>query len=74
MCNLAKAYWDQGKWQEVKELQLQAMLTQIEMLGDKHPNTLTSMGNLASIYNNQEQYTDRMSDGRVDYALLGVGG
>jgi hypothetical protein len=50
MGNLALTYWNQGRWKEAEELQVQVMQMSKRMLTDKHPDTLTSMANLAATY------------------------
>ena len=50
MANLALTYWDQGRWEEAEELEVQVMETMQRVLGAEHPDTLTAMGNLASTY------------------------
>jgi hypothetical protein len=50
MNNLAVIYWNQGRWSEVEELNVQIMEIRKRVLGPEHPDTLTSMNNLASIY------------------------
>ena len=50
MANLASTFWNQGRWKEAEELELQVMETSPRVLGEEHPSTLTSMANLASTY------------------------
>jgi len=40
-------YWNQGRWKEAEELEVQVMETRKRVLGEEHPDTLTSMANLA---------------------------
>ena len=47
MNNLASTYQDQHRWNEVQELQLQAMETRKRVLGPEHPDTLIFMNNQA---------------------------
>jgi hypothetical protein len=47
MGNLASTYRNQGRWKEAEELEVQVMETRKRVLGQEHPDTLTSMGNLA---------------------------
>lgn len=47
---LAKAYLLKGEWGEAENLQLQVIETRKTILGDDHPNTLTSIVNLAETY------------------------
>ena len=53
--NIALVYIEEGKW---KALQVVAMEKRKHLLGEEHPDTLTSMGNLASIYNNQGKWKE----------------
>jgi len=47
------AYHEAGYWKEAEELQVAVMQMRKRILGEEHPNTLLSMGNLASTYRNQ---------------------
>jgi hypothetical protein len=47
MANLASTYRNQGRWKEAEELFVQVMETSLRVLGQEHPDTLTSMNNLA---------------------------
>jgi hypothetical protein len=47
MGNLASTFWNQGRWKEAEELEVQVMETRKRVLGQEHPSTLTSMNNLA---------------------------
>ena len=58
MANLASTYWNQGRWKEAKELDVQAMETRKRALGLEHPSTLTSMDNLASTFSNQGRWKE----------------
>jgi hypothetical protein len=51
--NLASTFWNQGRWKEAEELDVQVMETRKRVLGLEHLDTLTSMANLASTYRNQ---------------------
>ena len=48
MANHASTYRNQGRWKEAEELDVQVMQTRKRRLGEEHPDTLTSMANLAS--------------------------
>ena len=48
--SLAPTYWNQGRWKEAEELNAQVMEMRKRILDQEHPDTLTSMGNLASTY------------------------
>ncbi|RMZ86998.1 hypothetical protein DV736_g5780, partial [Chaetothyriales sp. CBS 134916] len=47
-----------GRWTQAEELQVQVMETSKRVLEPDHPSTLTSMGNLALIYQNQGRWTE----------------
>ncbi|CCD51174.1 hypothetical protein BofuT4_P085360.1 [Botrytis cinerea T4] len=47
MANLASTFWNQERWKEAEDLQVQVMETRKRVLGQEHPDTLTSMNNLA---------------------------
>ena len=49
MANLALAFWNQRRWNEAEELEVQVMETEKRVLGAEHPSTLTSMANLAHL-------------------------
>jgi tetratricopeptide (TPR) repeat protein len=49
---------NQGRWKEAEELNVQAMQMRKRVLGDEHPDTLTSMANLASTYMNQGRWKE----------------
>jgi len=53
-------YYQQGQFQKAQPLAEEAFKIRVEILGDKHPDTLTSLNNLAGIYE---------SIGRLDDAL-----
>jgi hypothetical protein len=53
MANLASTFWNQGRWKEADELEVQVMETKKKVLGLKHSDTLTSIANLASTLWNQ---------------------
>lgn len=50
---LAELYHDNGRWPEAERLGVQVMEARIRVLGEKHPNTLTSVERLASTYRAQ---------------------
>jgi hypothetical protein len=58
MGNLASTYWNQGRWNEAEQLQIQVMDMRKKLLGAKHPDTLSSMENLASTYQNQGRWNE----------------
>ncbi|KAM7189479.1 hypothetical protein V8F33_010062 [Rhypophila sp. PSN 637] len=49
---------DKGRWEEAKSLFVQVIETSSRVLGEEHPSTLTSMGNLASAFWNQGRPRD----------------
>ncbi|KAJ6114716.1 hypothetical protein N7486_000494 [Penicillium sp. IBT 16267x] len=48
---------DQGRWEEAEQLDVQVMETRKTKLGEDHPNSLTSMNNLAHTLRSSSQYT-----------------
>ncbi|KAG9197006.1 hypothetical protein G6514_002694, partial [Epicoccum nigrum] len=46
----AMALYSDGRYEEAEELQVQVIQTMERVLGDEHPDTLTSMSNLALTY------------------------
>ncbi|KAH6724974.1 hypothetical protein BKA61DRAFT_589573 [Leptodontidium sp. MPI-SDFR-AT-0119] len=50
MANLASTYRNQGRWAEAEELQATELEICSRVLGQEHPDTLTSMNNLAFIW------------------------
>jgi hypothetical protein len=55
MANLASTFWNQGRWKEAEELEVQVMETRKRVLGEEHPSTLTSMNNLAFTWKGQDR-------------------
>ncbi|PZD25883.1 CDC6, Cdc6-related protein, AAA superfamily ATPase, partial [Pyrenophora tritici-repentis] len=49
---------NQGRWNDAEKLEVQVMETRKTKLGADHPDTLTSMANLASTYRNQGRWND----------------
>jgi len=49
---------ENGDWAEAENLDIQVMKTRNEMLGQEHPDTLSSMSNLASTYWNQGRWNE----------------
>jgi tetratricopeptide (TPR) repeat protein len=47
-----------GRWDEAEELFIQVMETRKRVLGQEHPDTLTSMANLASTYRKQGRWKE----------------
>jgi tetratricopeptide (TPR) repeat protein len=55
---LSRVYYDEGRWKEAEELEVQVMETFKRVLAEEHPSTLTSMANLASTYSNQGRWKE----------------
>jgi Tetratricopeptide repeat len=55
---VALAYTVGGRWKEVEELEVQVMETRKRVLGQEHPDTLSSIANLASTYWNQGRWKE----------------
>ncbi|KAI9776901.1 MAG: hypothetical protein M1816_005004 [Peltula sp. TS41687] len=53
MANLASTYFNQGRRQEAKELEAEVLEARKSLLGQEHPDTLTSMASLPSTYRDQ---------------------
>ena len=49
---ISGVYYKEGRWKEAEELVVQVMETRKRVLGEEHPDTLSSMANLASTYRN----------------------
>jgi hypothetical protein len=49
----AMALYNDGRWKEAEELEVQVMETSSRVLGDEHLSTLTIIANLASTYRDQ---------------------
>ena len=47
MANLVSTYWNQGRWEEAEELNVQVIETRKRVFVLEHPSVLTSMVNLA---------------------------
>ncbi|KAH8698104.1 kinesin light chain [Phaeosphaeriaceae sp. PMI808] len=54
----AIALYSDGRYKEAEELEVQVMETSSRVLGDEHPDTLTSMANLASTYRSQGRWKE----------------
>ena len=46
MGNLAITYWNQGRWKEAEQLEVQVMDMRTKLLGPNHPDTVKSMQTL----------------------------
>ena len=49
---------ENGDWNNAEQLEVQVMDMRKKLLGTEHPDTLTSMGNLASTYWNQGRWNE----------------
>ncbi|KAK3359535.1 hypothetical protein B0T25DRAFT_101496 [Lasiosphaeria hispida] len=56
--SLGCVYYDEGRWDDAEKLFVQVMETRKTKLGADHPDTLTSMANLASTYRNQGRWEE----------------
>ncbi|KAK3984258.1 hypothetical protein QBC44DRAFT_301710 [Cladorrhinum sp. PSN332] len=55
---LGRIYYEEGRWEEAEKLQVQVIKTRKTKLGVDHPDTLTSMANLASTFWNQGRWEE----------------
>jgi hypothetical protein len=53
MANLALTYWNQERWTEAEQLEVQVMEGRKKGLGERHPDTLTGMKSLAFTWKSQ---------------------
>ena len=58
MNNLAATYHHQGKHRDAEVLYKQCLDKMKEVLGENHPDTLSTMSSLAATYGNQGKYRD----------------
>ncbi|KAL8636885.1 MAG: hypothetical protein Q9228_005779 [Teloschistes exilis] len=58
IAEFALAFSEAGRWKEAEELEVRVMQTRKRVLGEEHPDTLTSMANLASTYWNQGRWKE----------------
>ena len=56
--NYGLVFYEAGYWNEAEQLQVQVSETRKRVLGDGHPDTLTSMADLASTYRNQGRWKE----------------
>jgi tetratricopeptide (TPR) repeat protein len=62
LLHCAAGYFDyQGQWKDAEGFLVQATNVRRELLGEEHPDTLTSMANLASTYRNQGRWKEAES-------------
>src|SRR5258707_10761126 len=58
LSRIALVYDEQGRWKEAETLEVVVMEKRKQVLGDDHPDTLTSMTNLACTYRNQAHWKE----------------
>jgi hypothetical protein len=58
MANLESTFWNQGRWKEAEELEVQVIETRKRVLGEEHPSTLNAISNLAFTLNSQNRNKD----------------
>ncbi|KAF9001699.1 P-loop containing nucleoside triphosphate hydrolase protein, partial [Cyathus striatus] len=56
--HLSDTYWYQGNWKDAEKLEIQLVEMRIRILGQEHPDTITSMANLASTYRKEGRWND----------------
>ena len=56
--NFALVMSESGDWENAQQLLVQVMNMRKKLLGAEHPDTLTSMGNLAGTYHNQGRWNE----------------
>ncbi|KAL4990291.1 hypothetical protein BDW68DRAFT_194829 [Aspergillus falconensis] len=71
MANLASTYWIRGRWDEAEKLKgrwdeaeklrVEVLETRKAVLGAEHPDTLTSMHNLAYTWKSRSRLTDALT-------------
>ncbi|KAF1975254.1 hypothetical protein BU23DRAFT_435962, partial [Bimuria novae-zelandiae CBS 107.79] len=57
----AMTLYSDGRYEEAEELEVQVMETRKRVLGEEHPDTLTSMNNLAFTQQCQARYTEALA-------------
>lgn len=61
VAEFALAFSEAGRWKEAEELEVQVMETRKRVLGEEHPDTLTSMNNLAFTLKSQSRNEEAIS-------------
>ncbi|THC89597.1 hypothetical protein EYZ11_010961 [Aspergillus tanneri] len=56
--NIGRCLYSDGRWKEAEELEVQVVELRKQVLGVEHPDTLTSMANLASTYRYQGRWKE----------------
>ncbi|KAI4098876.1 MAG: hypothetical protein L6R37_006269, partial [Teloschistes peruensis] len=58
IAEFALAFSEAGRWKEAEELEVRVLQTRKRVLGEEHPDTLTSMANLAATYRDQGRWKE----------------
>ncbi len=58
--NLARVYYNQGKYQEAEKLFLRGLQINKKTLGEEHPSTIVNYHNLASVYRAKGENTNAL--------------
>jgi len=58
LAKFALVFSEAGRWKEAEELEVRVVETTKRVLGEEHPDTLSSMANLASTYWNQGRWKE----------------
>ena len=69
--NVAESQYILGKYEEAEAMHRQALDLRTEVLGAKHPSTLTSMNNLALVLRSQGKYEEAEAMHRQDCLIYG---
>ncbi|SLM38770.1 violaceus kinesin [Lasallia pustulata] len=64
MADLAATYHQQGRSKEAEEIKLEVLELRKEVLGEKHPDTIYSMADLAATYHQQDLAATYHQQGR----------
>ncbi|KAF8856400.1 FabD/lysophospholipase-like protein [Acephala macrosclerotiorum] len=56
--HIGNYYWEQGRSTEAEQFEVQVLELQKEVLGEKHPDTIAAMANLASTWRQQGRLTE----------------
>jgi tetratricopeptide (TPR) repeat protein len=58
LAEVGRIFYDEGRWSEAEKIQVQVMETRRRVLGEEHPDTLTSTANLALIHRDQGRWSE----------------
>ena len=58
MAEFALVFWEAGRWKEAEKLNVRVVETRKRVLGEEHPDTLSSIYNLAITYWNQGRWKE----------------